>query len=62
MNGSSGIVTLSPYTPSEETMPAGRTALRQFSNVSWMPSASIATSAPRPSVSALTFAIGSSWV
>ena len=43
-------------------MPPGRVASRHHWKVSCLPSASIATSTPRPPVSRLIAATGSSWV
>ena len=47
-----------PCTPTFATRPPGRISSVQSSNVSGTPTASIATSAPRPPVSSITFAHG----
>ena len=47
------------YTPRLDSVPPGLSTRRQLSKVSWVPSASIATSTPRPSVSRMISATGS---
>src|SRR5215472_7666543 len=49
-----------PWTPTLATRPPGRISSAQSSNVSGTPTASMATSAPRPPVSFITFATASS--
>ena len=49
-----------PCTPTFATRPPGRISSVQSSNVSGTPTASIATSAPRPPVSSITRATASS--